>query len=367
MLPLVFDASEIVFHNPFGVNVRREISQIGAGVRYLCLMNFVTGGTGMVGMHFIAQLLRKGEPVRALIRPQSSRLAVERFLAYCALNPKDVEWVEGDVLDLPSLEDAMTDVRRVFHSAALVSFHRSDRDLLYHVNVGGTSNVVNVALSGGCESLVHVSSVAALGRNSRGLAVHEDSEWKDSPYLTHYSRSKHMAEREVWRGHEEGLDVVVVNPSVILGIGDFGRSSAEIFSRVKAGLPVYPGGSNGFVAVQDVVDASFHLLENNHLNRRFLLNGDHLTFKDLFTRIANECGVKPPSIAASPLLLQFGRLGAWLAEAFGGKKAFITRESIRNSGMTHRYDASRIFDETGFRFTPIDEVLHETVRYMKHH
>ncbi len=319
----------------------------------------------MVGMHLIAGLLRRGERVRALLRAGSSHEATDRFLQYCKLNPTDVEWVDGDILDVHSLELAMEGCSVVYHAAAMVSFHKRDRDTLYDVNITGTANVVNVALTGGCPTLVYISSVAALGRNSRGIPINEDSEWKDSPNLTNYARSKHMAEREVWRGHEEGLQVVIVNPSVILGIGDFNRSSAEIFKQVNKGVPFYPLGENGFVAVQDVVAACFHLLDGGHYNRRYLLNGEHRSFKALFEAIAIELGVSVPTKQVRPWMLYTAQFIAWVQQTFMGKKAFITSENVRTAGLTHRYDASRIIDETGFRFTPLDGVISETAAYMK--
>lgn len=332
--------------------------------RYLCRMNFVTGGTGLVGMHLIVGLLRRGERVRALYRGASSLTACTRFFDYCKVDASSVEWVEGDILDMPLLETYVEGCHTVYHSAAVVSFHRRDRDKMYSVNIEGTGNVVNAALTGGCQTVVYISSVAALGRNSKGIPVSEDAEWKDGPHLSNYSRSKHMAEREVWRGREEGLKVIVVNPTVILGIGDFTRSSAEIFSRVASGLPFYPPGSNGFVAVQDVVAACFHLQEGQFYNRRYILCGDHRSFKDLFEEIASALGVRPPRIAANRFMMQVGRVGAWFVQLFTGRKAFITRESISNAGKHHRYDTSRI-TETGFSFTPLSTVIDETAAYLK--
>ena len=329
-------------------------------------MNLVTGGTGMVGMHLMAGLLRRGERVRALIRQGSSRVATDRFLVHSGLNPADIEWVEGDVLDIGALEDALDGCETVYHAAALVSFHRRDRRLMYQTNVEGTANVVNLALDGGAKRLVYISSVAALGRNTKGIPVTEDDEWKDGPELSHYSRSKHLAEREVWRGREEGLEVVVVNPSVILGIGDFSRSSAELFAKVAQGLPVYPQGSNGFVAAEDVASACFHLMDNGLTNERYLLNGGHLPLRELFTKMAAELGTKPPHIELRPWMLTLGWLGAALVSVFTGKRAFITRENIRNAGLHNRYETARI-EKTGFAFKPLDRVISETSAYLKTH
>jgi nucleoside-diphosphate-sugar epimerase len=327
-------------------------------------MNLVTGGTGMVGMHLIAGLLRRGARVRAIIRSGSSHAATDRFLRHSGFDPAAVEWVEGDVIDLGTLEDALDGCETVFHAAALVSFHCRDRRLMYQTNVEGTANVVNLALDGGVQRLVYISSVAALGRNTKGIPVTEDDEWKDGPELSHYSRSKHLAEREVWRGREEGLEVVVVNPSVILGVGDFGRSSTELFAKVAQGLPVYPQGSNGFVAAEDVAAACFHLMDNGLTNERYLLNGGHLPLRELFTKMATELGTKPPRIELRPWMLTLGWLGASLVSLFTGKRAFITRENIRNAGLHNRYETARM-EKTGFSFTPLDRVISQTSAYLK--
>lgn len=316
----------------------------------------------MVGMHLIAALLKRGEGVRALRRADASMHAVEAYLRYTGADTARLEWVEGDILDVPSLEAGMQGCASVFHAAAMVSFHKADRKRMYDVNINGTANLVNTALAFEVERFIYISSVAALGRQSTGKAVHEDSEWKDGPELTHYARTKHMAEREVWRGREEGLQVIVVNPSVILGIGDFDRSSAEIFKQVAKGLPFYPGGVNGFVGVQDVVAACFHLMEGGHYNQRYLLSAEHKSFKILFEDIAKAMGVKAPRRKAGKALLQVGRVAAWLIERASGRKAFITRESVRNSGRHHQYDTRRI-EESGFRFTPLQGVIDETASY----
>lgn len=326
-------------------------------------MNFVTGSTGLVGMHLLTALLARNEGVRALFRDPTSRRQAETFITNQGISTAKLEWFEGDVLDIQAMEDAMRGCMRVFHAAALVSFHRRDRDALYRVNVGGTANIVNAALGEGVETLVYISSVAALGRNTKGVPISEESEWKDGPQLTNYSRSKHMAEREVWRGREEGLQVVVVQPAIILGAGDFSRSSAELFRRVYEGLPFYPPGSNGFVGVQDVVRACLHLLDGGHFNRPFLLVSENRSWQSIITTIAAGMNRRAPQRVASKFLMHVARSAALLHQLFTGRKAFITRESVRSAGGVMVYDRSRISNETQFEFTAIDEVIAETVKY----
>lgn len=327
-------------------------------------MILVTGGTGLVGMHFIASLLKRGEKVRALKRQDSDMSALEAFFNYSDVDPKAVEWVVGDLLDVPSLELAIDGCDKVIHAAAMVSFHRKDRNRIYEINVQGTENLVNVALDSTAKDFVFISSVASLGRDSKTKNVRESTEWKDDPSLTHYARSKHMAERAVWRGREEGLRVTVVNPGIILGIGDFKRSSAEIFHQIEKGMPFFPPGSNGFVAVQDVVAACDFIAENDLYNERFLLVDKHLSYEQLFQNVADSIGKNAPTKEAPMYLMRLVHWGSSIGEFFTGKRAFVTAEGLRNATNTYHYDNSR-FLEKGFTFTPVEEAIRETGTYFR--
>ena len=222
-------------------------------------MVFVTGATGLVGRYLVDELLRNGEQVRALCRPQSDRQAVYAFLAKAGTDDARLEWVEGSLHDGLFLEEAMADCQRVFHCAAMVSFHPKDAETMMRINRDATGLVVNAMLHTGVEELVHVSSVAALGRKP-GEPVHEDVPFEDSRDVSQYARSKFAAELEVWRGQEEGLRVLVVNPVIVLGEGDLSRSSSMLFTLVHRGLSWYPTGTNGFVAARDVARACTCLL-----------------------------------------------------------------------------------------------------------
>ncbi|MBI1267573.1 MAG: NAD-dependent epimerase/dehydratase family protein [Cryomorphaceae bacterium] len=318
-------------------------------------MIFVTGGTGLVGMHAVATFLRRGERLRLLVREGSDRDPLLALLRDQGLS-EDVMWVEGDLFDTTFLVEAMEGCTAVFHAAAMVSFHAADRDMLYKVNVEGTANVVNAALEREIQTFYYISSVAALGRGGRGSVTEEETEWKDGPELTNYARSKHLAEREVWRGHEEGLRVVVVNPGVIVGRGDFSRSSAALYSNIDKGLPFFPAGSNGFVAVEDVVDACFYLRDNGRFNERYLLVGEHQSFQHLFNKIAESIAVLPPQKSAPNWLLNLAWRAAWVWEKISGKRAVITREAVQNTDQDYRYSAEKM-SATGFAFRPLDAVI----------
>ncbi|MFM1933068.1 MAG: hypothetical protein RL226_2371 [Bacteroidota bacterium] len=309
----------------------------------------------MVGMHAVSNAMKRGVKVRVLLREAADKTALLQHLQYEQIEGEP-EWCIGDILDVSSLEDAMAGCEEVFHAAALVSFHGRDRDALMTVNVEGTANMVNVALSGEVRTFYYISSVAALGRGEKEQLTDEETEWKDGPTISGYARSKHLAEREVWRGHEEGLRVVVVNPGVILGYGDFNRSSAALYSNIYKGLPFYPSGTNGFVAVADVVHACFYLAEKKLFNDRFLLVGEHWTYKQLFESIAQSIGVQPPQKSAPTWLLQVTWRIAALMEFMTGKRAVITKEAVNNTRRSYTY-SNRKMVQTGFTFTPLADVI----------
>ena len=224
----------------------------------------VTGATGLVGMERLAWRLERGWPTVALRRAGSDvdrvkRLLQERLGAGFEAAWAGLEWREADLEDVWALEAAMEGCDRVFHAAGRVSFRSGDEAQLKAVNQEGTANVVNAALAMGIQRLVHISSVAALGRaavdaeTGSPLPVHESSDWAEGAGASPYGVSKHAGEMEVWRGVAEGLSAFAVNPTVILGDARYGESSGLIYRRVAAGSRLHPVGGNGFVGVADVV------------------------------------------------------------------------------------------------------------------
>lgn len=315
-------------------------------------MVLVTGGTGFLGSYIIKQLVEKGYAVRAIRR--SNRLP--------SWIPKEifdsVDWVEGDVLDVVALEDAMEGVDIVIHSAAVVSFVKKDRKAMYQTNVDGTANVVNIALEKNVNRLVHISSVAALGRTAGGGHVNEEKKWEESKVNTHYAKSKHKAEVEVWRGVSEGLDAVILNPSTILGYGDWNSSSCAIFKQIYDGFKWYTSGINGFVDVEDVARAAMLLMESSVSEERFIINGDNWSFKKLQDTIADGLGKKHSSRLATPFLLNIARRIEWLKSLFTQKKPLLTKESARVAISQTYFENDKILKALpGFSFTPLEESI----------
>lgn len=324
----------------------------------------VTGGTGFLGAWIIRQLVMDGFIVRAIKRENSS---LPFFIESTIL--QEVEWVDGDILDPGSLFDAMEGMDGVIHSAAVVSFHSSDRNRMYSANVSGTANVVNIALETGVRRVVHVSSVAALGRTRQGDMVDETKAWTDSGVNTHYAISKHKAEMEMWRGMAEGLEGVILNPSTILGYGNWENSSCAIFKNVYDEFPWYTNGVNGFVYVEDVARAAVALLESEVTMERFIVNGDNWSFRQLLDTIATGFGKRKPYREASPLMGQLAWRLEKLKSMFTGKSPLLSRESAKVAQSKTRFDNRKLLQTIpDFHYTPLDQaILASCRRYLQQH
>lgn len=316
-------------------------------------MVLVTGGTGFLGSYIIKHLVEKGYAVRAIKRTTGKLPA---YISSAILGK--VEWVEADILDVMSLEEAMEGVDTVIHAAAIVSFQHKERKDMYQVNVDGTANVVNIAMEKNIKRLVYISSVAALGRTANGGHVNEDKKWEESKVNTHYAKSKNKAELEVWRAMGEGLNAVILNPSTILGYGDWNTSSSAIFKNVYKEFKWYTPGVNGFVDVDDVARAAVLLMESDITEQRFIVNSDNWPFKKLVHTIADGFHKKRASKETTPFLISL----AWKLEKiksfFTGHKPLLTRESARVAHSQTHFENDKILKALpGFSFTPLQESI----------
>jgi nucleoside-diphosphate-sugar epimerase len=315
-------------------------------------MVFVTGGTGFLGSYIIRELVNKGIPVRAIRRNR-------KLPAYLPASVfASVNWVDGDVLDLVGLEESMQGIDTVIHSAAKVSFNIRDRAEMFRVNIEGTANVVNTAIEKNIKYFLHVSSVAALGRKHNGTVVNEEKKWEDSSINTNYAISKYQAEMEVWRGMGEGLPGVIVNPSTILGYGDWNSSSCAIFKTAYSEFPWYTCGINGFVDVEDVAKVIVMLVQKNIRGERFILNGDNWTFQQLLNTIADGFGKKRPSKHATPMIGAIAWRIEQLKKLITGKAPLLTRESARVAQSKTYFDNGKVLKVLPeFSFTPLRETI----------
>ncbi len=322
-------------------------------------MIFVTGGTGLVGSQLLFDLTSAGNRVRALKRKTSDMIVIRRVFRKQEKLLEQIEWIDGDVTDLFSLEDAFAGVRQVYHCAALVSFHPSDYKRLMKINSEGTANMVNLSLQSSVEKFCFVSSTAALGKIKEGHSLlTENSFWKTSRYNSVYAISKYKAEREVWRGIEEGLKAVIVNPSIIIGPGHLDSGSTALFGEVKKGLKFFPAGSSGFVDVRDVAAIMIKLMANNIHSERFIINSENVSYRDVMNRVADCFGMARPAIRVGRILSEIG----WRVEAarkiFSHEKPMVTKETARNGQLHWHYSNEKIKNTLGIKFISLyDSIL----------
>lgn len=333
-------------------------------------MILVTGSTGLLGSHVVCEMVAHGHSVRAMVRSEKRKVVVERLMHFyypdrAAELLQQIEWVSGDVLDLVDLTDAIQGCEKVIHCAALVSFHRRDFWRLFETNRKGTANVVNVALEQGVKQLVYVSSTAAVGSDTT-FTDHirrESNHWNANEKVSGYSLSKYSAEKEVWRGIEEGLPAAIVNPSIMLGPGNWDESSLKIMRTLQNGLRYYTAGGNAFVDVRDVTLIIRKLAETNASGERYLVTGTNLSFKALFDKICAQLGVKAPSKLAGKFLIGLAWRLAGLVARFTGKRPTITKESAESSQRTTVYSTEKVraaFPD--FEFTPLEETIAITIK-----
>ena len=311
-------------------------------------MIFVTGGSGLLGAHLITALAKQGKAVKALYR--NSIPVFE--------GSDKVEWIQGDILDVIVLDEALINVEQVYHCAAIVSYNSADKDLMFKTNIDGTANIVNACINAGVKKLCYASSVSALGRPKNNAPVTEEMHWSEETGNSNYGKSKFLAEREVWRGIGEGLEAVIVNPVVILGSGDWNKSSAALFKSAYNEFPYYTDGATGFADVLDVVKAMMKLMQSEIINERFIICGANLAYKELFDEMAKGFGKKPPHKKATPFMSDL----VWKLEAvksfFTGKKPLLTRETAGSAQSVVRYNNSKLLNFfPDFSYTPIKQTI----------
>ncbi len=318
---------------------------------------FITGATGFVGSYMCRYLLLKGYKNIFGLRRKSSQHSLVIDIE------NQIHWLEGDILDIPFLETAFQEntFDVVIHCAATVSFYKKDRKALYAVNVVGTENVVNMCLEYAVQKLIHISSIATLGRSKNFSTLDENSKWVISDLNSYYAVTKYQAEQEVWRGVAEGLTACVVNPSIILGAQFWAHGTGKLFEQVQNGLKLYTPGASGYVDVRDVVKFMFLLLESDVENERFVLNGENMSFKSNFEHIADALHKPRPKFAANKFLRGVAWRVEWLRSVISNHQPLITRETARTSANTFYFKNNKSLDTfPNFVYTPIEQTIKET-------
>lgn len=311
----------------------------------------ITGANGLLGTYLIRELLGAGEEIIGLYRSKLPATLSQEEL-------DKVQWVQGDILDVVLLVDLMEQCDRVYHCAGLVSFNPSRANDLMKINVEGTANVVNAALATNIKKLIHVSSVAAIGRKRNNAIVTEDTKWEDAANPSVYGESKYKGELEVWRAHSEGLEVAIVNPVIILGYGDWDHGSCATFKSAYNEFPWYTEGVSGFVDAGDVARAMVMLMHSDVSGERFILSGEDRTYRSVFTEMAVAFGKKPPHRKVTPFLASVVWRLERLKSLITGNDPLLTKETAETAQQKVGFDHSKMLKFfPGFTFTPIGESI----------
>ena len=321
-------------------------------------MIFLTGGTGLVGAHILLRLTENGQKVKALKRKRSSLTVIKNIFSHYKKTDllQSIEWIEGDLLDLFSLQEGINGCNTVIHCAAIVSFNPKDFKKMMKINVEGTANIVNICLENNIDKLAYISSIATLNDEKNQVRT-EDSFWKESKSNSQYAKSKYLSEQEVWRGIEEGLNSIIVNPSVILGPGDWQKGSSQMFEKVWKGLKFYSSGSTGYIDVVDVAKCLIKLLEKEIINERFILNAENKKYRDIFDSIAENLNKPKPHIKVSPLIKEIAWRIEWLMSLITNKSPLITKETANTAMKNKSFSNEKIIKALDYKFIPIEESI----------
>ena len=329
-------------------------------------MILVTGGTGLVGSHLLLDLVRSGEKVRAIYRSEGKLSEVKRVFSYydsakdaCILF-NSIDWVQADILDIPSLNKAFKNIDHVYHCAAIVSFDAKNAKSLRTTNIEGTANIVNFCIAFNVKKLCHVSSIATMDLTLGDEYISENFTWHPEKAHNDYAISKHGAEIEVWRGTQEGLSAVIVNPGVIIGPGFWNSGSGQLFKKTNEGLKYHFPKTTGFVGVQDVSKASILLMNSSIENEQFIVVSENLSFKTILEWVSTSLQKKSPQTALKPWMVFIGWIFQSIANILWGAKKQLSNSDYKSLFEHSYYSNEKIKESIGFAFTPVKSVILET-------
>jgi nucleoside-diphosphate-sugar epimerase len=308
----------------------------------------ITGANGLLGSRIAHQLAEDSIPFFGIKRKNSNTTLTDNLA---------IHWKEADLLDIGALHEALAGASAVIHTAALVSFKSKDGEQLYRINVEGTRNIVNTCLSLGIPRLIHISSVAALGRQKGVNHINENNKWVENKLNSEYAESKYLAELEVFRGQEEGLAIDIVNPSVILSQADWDKSSAQLFKYVWKNKPFYTQGSLNYVDARDVVAMISLLLQRKASGERHIANGGVAPLKEILTIIAGHFNKKAPWIKVPGPLVS---ATAWVESVrswITGNEPMVTPQSARTANEKFFYNNEKAVQKLGMQFRTLEDTL----------
>ena len=315
-------------------------------------MILVTGATGFLGAEVAKELMLRGNTIRCTKRASSKLPAILQSYT------DEIEWVIADLMDEDLLVDALKDVTQVYNCAAFVSLKAADKEPMIRTNVKGTATLVDLCNDRGIR-MVHTSSVAAVGEAPAGEQITEKHHLDPTTETDGYAISKLESEMEVWRGIAEGLNAVIVNPTIIIGASAGKAGSGQIFETVRKGLKYYTRGTIGFVDVQDVAKCMIALMESDISGERYIINGENRAYKQLFEEIANCMHVKAPGKLAKSWMMEVAWRGAAFWGMLTGSAPAIDKTSARAASVTRNFDNSKIKKAIGFEFKPVSDTIKE--------
>ncbi|WP_405369884.1 NAD-dependent epimerase/dehydratase family protein [Nonlabens sp. Asnod2-A12] len=327
-------------------------------------MILITGATGLVGGHLLYRFRESGNNIIALYRDlktlDNTREIFESYEKGASVQVDSFQWLQADILEIPSLEKAMENITTVYHCAAAID--GLDFEHLKSINMRGTENVINVAIARGVSKLCHVSSIAALGESVGGRALNEDDYFNLDGLNTDYAITKFGAEMEAWRATQENLEVVIVNPGVILGEGNWNSGSSQLFSKTASGNSFYTGGSSGFVDVRDVVKAMQELTESDYTNERVILVSENKSYKDVLDYIAISLNKKKPSIKLSKSLLTAVSYLLKIPNLLGLKRKLSTA-TVNSLSSSTKYSNENAKTVLSFDFISVAESIERVCKF----
>ena len=329
-------------------------------------MILVTGGTGLVGCHLLYSLVNENKKVRALHRKNSKTDSVRKVFSYYSKDYKKlfdkIEWIEGDINDITSLDVAFQNISEIYHCAAFISFSNQDFNAMKKINVEGTANMVNTAIDNKVDKFCYVSTIAAIGER-KNMLIDEECEWKENN--NPYSKTKHDAELEVWRGISEGLNAVIVNPGVIIGSGYWRRGSGAFITQISRGMNYFPPGKTGFICVKDVVKIMRELMDKNIFSERFLLVAENWTQKDFINSVCNYLNLKSPLKKASKSIMILGLILDAARSFFLNKRRRLSSAIIKSSHSKNEYSNKKISSVLNYKFKMVEKSIKVTCENFK--
>ncbi len=332
-------------------------------------MILVTGGTGLVGSHLLYHLLQDENSVKAIHQKTSDINAIKKVFSYYTTNFEaifnKIIWLEAELNDVPALEIAFKDVTSVYHCAAFVSFDPADYKKMRRINIDGTTNIVNLCISNTIKKLCFVSSIAAVEKNIKNEIIDELESWNSETQKSGYAITKYGAEMEVWRASQEGVDVVIVNPGVILGSGFWHKGSSNLFTKINNGFNFYTEGVTAFIGVKDVVQIMRKLMQSPIKNERFILVAENISFKTLFYQIADALDKNRPKIKVSSFLSSLIWRLDWIKNKITGKMPLITKHSAESSQSKFYFSSKKIELALKYKFEKINTVTQDIGKNFK--